>query len=146
MTASHPDLDHPLLNAFELMVAVGGDPGRVVACRTDGLTDHGFPELLVLHDADDDPDNLLDEHGRDPFEEAHDREAYSLHVVRTAQMITLLALDVLSAGTLEVVPRHEELLGLPVRFWLGEPQLAHLEVGVDPVFHELVVPVHWAID
>jgi hypothetical protein len=147
VSLSHPDLDpdHPMLDAFDLLVAVDRDQGRVVACRTDGLTDLGFPELLVLHDPDDDP--TAENPGElDPFDQAHDLEVHSLHVVRTAQMMTLLALDVLAAGTLDVMPRQEELLGLPVRFWLGEPQLVELEMGTDPVFRDITVPVHWVID
>jgi hypothetical protein len=73
-------------------------------------------------------------------------EAYSLQVVRSAQMMALLALDVLSEDTLDVLPRTEELLDLPVRFWLGDSEMIRFRAPNGTTFDELAVPVHWVIE
>lgn len=140
MDTAHPVLDHPFGDAFEIEFRFDPEAGRVVACRTVGLADFGFPELLVLPDDGDDDDD----------EDQHDdlgADDHHLHAVRSAQMISLLALDVLTEDTLDVLPRSEELLDLPVRFWLGEPELVRFGTPDGPGYEEqLTVPVHWVIE
>lgn len=146
MDTAHPLLDHPFdhpfRDAFEIEFRLDPEAARVVACRTVGLADHGFPELLVLPDDGGDEDDDDGERRDGPGADDH-----HLHAVRSAQMISLLAIDVLTDGTLDVLPRSEELLGLPVRFWLGEPELVRFGAPDGPGFEEqLTVPVHWVIE
>lgn len=177
MDTANPTLDHPFGDAFEIEFRLDDRASRVVSCRTVGLADFGFPELLVRpdepfaptlpacpcgcpppwpdpdEDDEDDPDPYEDrrfddrrvEASGDPLDGAA-AETHYLHVVRSAQMMSLLALDVLSEDTLDVLPRSEELLDLPVRFWLGEPELIRYRPPDGPGIDELAVPVHWVIE
>lgn len=172
MDTAYPPLDHPFHDAFEIAFQIDQAAGRVVACRTVGLAGFGFPELLVRPDEPfepvapgcpcgcpppwpeperylDDEDDELDDEADDQLDGRPDdeaSEAYYRQVVRSAQMMSLLALDVLSEDTLDVLPRSQDLLDLPVRFWLGEPELIRYRPPDGPGFDELAVPVHWVIE
>lgn len=171
MDAIHPTEDHPLADAFHVEFRLD-EQGRVVACRTAGLADFHLPELLVLpeepydlppacscgclpawaggphRDPDDDTADpglavTLDRYReRLPLDDA---EAYAVHVTRAARMMSLLALDLLEEDTVDVLPRSAELFDLPVRFWVGDPELVRYRDPGGPV-EQVLAPVHWVID
>ena len=147
MTTSHcdtPAATNP--DGFTIEMAVDPARGRVAACWTSGLASFGFPELAIVHDPEQDEDDLEDDEEEDFDDDfSFARRPSTQQALRSGQMLVLLGRDVLDAQTLDIPPRHEEVNGLPVRFWLGKAERPAGGLALALPDSEQVIPVRWVI-
>jgi hypothetical protein len=133
---------------FDVEIAIDSERGKFAACWTVGLATHGFPELVVIHEDDEeeflDPED--DEEDEDDFDDELPEHSPEQQALRSAQMVSLLGRDVIAAGSLSVRPRREVLAGLRVAFWLGSPQPPGPRLSLALPDAEVVVPVRWVIN
>lgn len=150
MTTSHYDTPSTNTDDFTIEMAVDAARGRVAACWTFGLATHGFPELAIVDDPErdeeepQDEDDLQDE-DYDDDDLAFARRPSTQQALRSGQMLVLLGRDVLDAQSLDIPPRHEEVNGLTVRFWLGTAERPDGCLALALPDSEQVIPVRWVI-